>query len=232
MTKALRLFLFSTFFCSFSVFSQNLVVKYRFTKENNPIVDYELNIIKKYSLFYESEYCLNQLIPKSELIILKDKSPAITIFDKAGEIPVSTNKPNQLNWIIKDEKKTIEGYKSQRAEVNYKGRQWVAWFTNDLPFQDGPFIFNGLPGLILTVESDEYKFDLLGISKDDSKCSANIDPKGKEISYEKYESLFNTLSQKNDALFNSLNNLNLNLETKLSSMAEKEKKINTLRELL
>lgn len=231
MPKFERLFLIGIFFCSIFVLSQDLTVKYRFIKENIPVSDYDLDIEKNYSLFYESGYCLKDVVSKSDLIIYKDKSDNIKLLDKVGEVSISTNKPNKIDWVIKKDKKTIGGYNCQQAEVIYKNRKWIAWFSNDLPFQYGPFIFKGLPGLILMVENDTYKFELLEISKSKNGCSPVIE-KRKELSYEKYESLFHNISTKNDALLNSLGNLNLKIETKLESMSEKEKKINSLREIL
>lgn len=231
MNKFKRLIFIGIFFASISILSQNLTVKYRFMKENIIISDYDLNLEKDYSLFYESGYCFKDIVSKSELIIFKDKSFDIKLLDKVGELAIMTSKPVKLDWIIKKEKKTIGKYNCQQAEVIYKNKKWIAWFTNDLPFQEGPFIFNGLPGLILMMENDNYKFELLEISKLKNECSPIIDDR-KEISYEKYENLFNSLSKKNDALLKSLGNLNLKLETKLESISEKEKKINALRELL
>ncbi len=231
MIKTSKLFLSIMFLISFTAFSQDLVVNYRFLKENIPIKDYDLDINKDYSLFYETGYCLSNLVSKSELIFLKDKSFEIKLLDKVGDLSVSTSKPNQLNWEIKSEKKVIEGYNCQKAETFYRNQKWTAWFTTDLPFQDGPFVFKGLPGLILVIDNEKYKFELLEISKSTNQCSIAIDNR-KEISYEKYESLFNDVSNKNNALLNSLGNLNLNLETNLSSMSEKESKLNIIRELL
>ncbi|WP_137904878.1 GLPGLI family protein [Chryseobacterium sp. 2VB] len=73
----------------------------------------------------------------------------------------------QLNWKIIPEQKTIGKYKSQKAEVSYGGRNWIAWFTTELPFNDGPYIFNGLPGLIISIEDTEhdYSFNLIQVKK-------------------------------------------------------------------
>ncbi|MGA9211499.1 GLPGLI family protein [Kaistella sp.] len=67
-----------------------------------------------------------------------------------------------LIWNIKNEKKQIGKYDCQKAETNYGGRKWIAWFTNEIPVQDGPYIFRGLPGLIIEIsdEKSNYSFSL------------------------------------------------------------------------
>lgn len=68
-------------------------------------------------------------------------------------------------WKIEDEYKEILGFKCQKAGITYSGRDFVAWFAEEIPLQDGPYVFNGLPGLILQVEDTKgfYKFELIGI---------------------------------------------------------------------
>jgi len=55
-------------------------------------------------------------------------------------------------WKILPQKEKIGNYTAQKATTNYLGRQWTAWFSTDLPFQDGPYKFYGLPGLIVKLE--------------------------------------------------------------------------------
>ncbi len=49
-------------------------------------------------------------------------------------------------------KQKIGEYNAQKAITNFGGREWTAWFSTDLPFQDGPYKFYGLPGLIVKIE--------------------------------------------------------------------------------
>lgn len=55
-------------------------------------------------------------------------------------------------WKILPEKQKIGTYQAQKAVASFGGREWTAWFTTDLPFQDGPYVFYGLPGLIVKLE--------------------------------------------------------------------------------
>lgn len=67
-----------------------------------------------------------------------------------------------MDWEILPETAVIGDYKTQKAETVFAGRTWFAWFTTDIPFQDGPYKFSGLPGLIVKVEDSkgDYAFDL------------------------------------------------------------------------
>ena len=50
-------------------------------------------------------------------------------------------------------------------------KQYEAWFTENIEIQNGPYIFYGLPGLILEIydTKKEYSFKLLGIAKEEKK---------------------------------------------------------------
>ncbi|QIY89711.1 GLPGLI family protein [Chryseobacterium gallinarum] len=55
-------------------------------------------------------------------------------------------------WKILPDKEKIGNYNAQKAITSFGGREWTAWFTQDIPFQDGPYKFYGLPGLIVKIE--------------------------------------------------------------------------------
>lgn len=63
-----------------------------------------------------------------------------------------------LTWKIESEKMKFNIYDVQKATVTYAGRKWIAWFTTEIPFQDGPYKFFGLPGLIVKIEDDKQNF--------------------------------------------------------------------------
>lgn len=54
--------------------------------------------------------------------------------------------------------KEIGGYTCHSAKGSYAGRDYQAWFTPDIPVSDGPWLFCGLPGLILEVSSLDKEF--------------------------------------------------------------------------
>ncbi|MCT2562516.1 GLPGLI family protein [Chryseobacterium herbae] len=80
---------------------------------------------------------------------------------------IALKEQNKINWTIIPETKTIEGFKVQKATTTFGGRNWIAWFTNDIQIQDGPYKFCGLPGLILSVGDDkgDHIFNLVGSKK-------------------------------------------------------------------
>ncbi|MCT4329604.1 MULTISPECIES: GLPGLI family protein [Elizabethkingia] len=73
----------------------------------------------------------------------------------------------KLNWKLSKDAKTIGQMKCQKAITSYKGREWIAWFATEVPVNDGPYIFNGLPGLIVSLNDvkNNYEFNLIRIQK-------------------------------------------------------------------
>ena len=66
-----------------------------------------------------------------------------------------------MHWTVGTEKQTICGYQCQKATCHWRGRDFVAWFASDIPVKQGPWRFNGLPGLILKLYDTErfYTFE-------------------------------------------------------------------------
>lgn len=58
----------------------------------------------------------------------------------------------KLKWEILSDTKDIKGFKCQLAKTaTDTGDIFFAWFTKDIPIQDGPFRFKGLSGMILEI---------------------------------------------------------------------------------
>lgn len=70
-------------------------------------------------------------------------------------------------WQISDSVKQILDYSCQMATCDFRGRQWTAWFTPDIPISNGPWKFHGLPGLILEIydKQRDYHYTSIGIQQ-------------------------------------------------------------------
>jgi len=70
-------------------------------------------------------------------------------YNLAGEQYVIDEAYPAVDWEIADEIRDIGGYTAQKATCRFKGRDYTAWFTTEVPFQAGPWKLLGLPGLVL-----------------------------------------------------------------------------------
>ncbi|SHF07460.1 GLPGLI family protein [Chryseobacterium takakiae] len=80
-----------------------------------------------------------------------------------------------MEWKLIDEKKQILGYNCQKAETTFRGRNYTAWYTNEIGISDGPYKFSGLPGLILEVfdNDNNFHYSLLQIISKDKNVIFN-----------------------------------------------------------
>ena len=76
-----------------------------------------------------------------------------------------------FDWKIKEDTTNISGYKVQQATTNFGSREWVAWFSLEIPYSDGAYKFNGLPGLILKIHDtrNHYLFEMVSIEIPEEK---------------------------------------------------------------
>ena len=87
----------------------------------------------------------------------KELTASYRLFLGAGYGRYTEPKPN-FGWEILPETKNILGYKCQKAKGKFRGREYIAWFSSDIPRSDGPWKFCGLPGLILAVQDTKGDF--------------------------------------------------------------------------
>lgn len=53
----------------------------------------------------------------------------------------------------------IGTYMCNKATTSFRGRNYIAWYTNDIPITFGPWKFHGLPGLILDMYDQTHKYE-------------------------------------------------------------------------
>ena len=91
----------------------------------------------------------------------------VFLHTRLGTDRYKVEEDRSLDWKINNEKSVIGEWNVQKAELDFAGRKWIAWFTTDIPIQDGPYKFHGLPGLIVKIEDEtqSHKFELKGVEK-------------------------------------------------------------------
>lgn len=115
---------------------------------------------------------------------------------------IGYNDDTKFDWKILSEKEKIGTYNTQKATTEFGGRKWTAWFSSEIPLQDGPYKFHGLPGLIVKIEDDgkNYSWELKGNKKvnnfSETTYLESVSPGGnggkvQEIGRDKFEKTFN-----------------------------------------
>ncbi|WP_265429172.1 GLPGLI family protein [Chryseobacterium sp. YIM B08800] len=101
----------------------------------------------------------------NEIIYKVPAERKVTFETKVAYSRYNVNQNVNLKWNLINEFDEILNHKVQKATTKFGGRTWTAWFAKDIPIQDGPYKFYGLPGLILKIEdkSLSHRFLLKGI---------------------------------------------------------------------
>lgn len=113
----------------------------------------------------ENFYEFRSKVPKMHhtyTIIQNLSNKEIKFLEKIGTDKFYYEENIDRNWNILTETKVILGYEAQKAKIKYGGRNYTAWFTEEIPIPSGPYKFGGLPGLIVQIEDDKnhYVFQL------------------------------------------------------------------------
>ena len=115
-------------------------------------IEFSIDFTQKNLVKYE--VYMNQ----SDLTVISQNS----IFQNWQSKPcVVTEKLGSIDWEIIREYKQIGNFKVQKATTSFRGRNYVAWFTPDIPISIGPWKFHGLPGLIMEVKDEELGVQFL-----------------------------------------------------------------------
>ena len=107
--------------------------------------------------------------PKGKLTIW---APRATVYQ------IEENYEKQAWTLVDDSIKTVFGYECQLTTCTFRGRTYKAWYTAQLPYSEGPWKFNGLPGLITEVydTKNHYHFTLVSLKQNNVTpvCFYNI----------------------------------------------------------
>ena len=88
-----------------------------------------------------------------------------------------------IAWTMQPEHRRFGQFDCRRATGEFRGREYEAWYTLDIPIPTGPFKLGGLPGLILEARSLDGKVSFMfsGIEVSRKIPGAIIMPTGKDI---------------------------------------------------
>lgn len=107
-------------------------------------------------LFKNRVLWTNVVVKNKERLTVQDRFRNLYQYDEA--------KPD-FKWKLEEGSKQILNYDCNKATLNYAGRTYTAWYTKDIPFSNGPYKFEGLPGLILEIydTNKDFNFEAVGI---------------------------------------------------------------------
>jgi len=107
-------------------------------------------------------------------------------------------KQPDMKWELLEDEKQINDYKCKKAKTTFRGRTYEVWYTPEIPVSVGPWKFNGLPGLILSVTDSTdnfYSWEVASIKHSEEEYfdfQENINNKSKfqKISYQEFDEKF------------------------------------------
>jgi GLPGLI family protein len=109
--------------------------------------------------------------------------------DLMGEIFIVEDSIHSIKWKLEDETKVILGHTCKKAtSQNGKGANTIAWYAEDVTPSGGPDQFNGLPGMILGIDSNngEVVYTALELDKKADQKLIKAPSKGTKLSKEAF----------------------------------------------
>ena len=104
-------------------------------------------------------------LPSHEATIKEFSSGTLLTYDKVYIDNYMYQEPLSLmKWNLVPGSEMICGYKCRKATTSFRGRKWTAWYAPEIPIDNGPWKFGGLPGLILKIESDDNDHHFVAVA--------------------------------------------------------------------
>lgn len=114
-----------------------------------------------------------------------------------GETYLIEDTIRDFEWNIDSELVEINGYQCRAAISTSNGKSIKVWFTEDIAIADGPMTYNGLPGLILKVETPDLEIFATKIAFSDTSAIQAF-TEGKKISKEAMQKIINDSKNSED----------------------------------
>ncbi|MCL2651297.1 MAG: GLPGLI family protein [Candidatus Azobacteroides sp.] len=116
----------------------------------------------------------------SEQIYKDRQNGKIIMLNTSGDLSSNWYKGidsvGMLNWAITPDTAVFLNYPCQKATLQFRGRNYEAWFSPQIPINDGPWKFFGLPGLILKAKDTDgfFDFECVGLEYQNTPCIIEI----------------------------------------------------------
>ena len=171
------------------------------TTKENYILDIGTKETKYYTYdFFVADSLITNNIPfpkemklnTSDIIVHKNNNNEFFQYDLLENTVLQLQTNDTQKWNLSQEKKNVKNLSLQKAITTWGGRNWTAWFAEEIPFQEGPYKFHGLPGLIVEIYDNKknYHFELVRsekIKEEENQFIEMSEKMGIPITWEKYK---------------------------------------------
>ena len=118
---------------------------------------------------FQSEWSAarKESLPDTKLLFDRSKG-RLDAYDKVFINPYHYSEAiPSLQWRLEKGDSTVLGYPCHKATTRFRGRDYVAWYTEEIAYSYGPYKFGGLPGLITCIYDTqrEHIYTLVGFEK-------------------------------------------------------------------
>ncbi len=93
------------------------------------------------------------------------------------------------DWKITSEAQKIGNYLCRKAVLKQDTNEIIAWFTDEIPSNDGPREYYGLPGLVLKVQTTSSIIEATNIVISKEKVELKKPTKGKKVTREEFQKI-------------------------------------------
>lgn len=134
--------------------------------------------------FYKVQFGIQSSENLPDNFFTSKKKPVYFIYGKEKEpVTIFENVPNvketdyvftdeyDMKWSSSDETKTVDNIKLSKAETDFRGRHYIAWYDSKNNISAGPWKFKNVPGLIYEVYDtmDSFRWKLTKITVHNEK---------------------------------------------------------------
>ncbi|MDN6292103.1 MAG: GLPGLI family protein [Tetragenococcus halophilus] len=140
-----------------------------------------------------SDIAMLKTLPKAssnKRILKKEDVQKLSIYNEFYDKTYHYNDAIDLKWKILNVHDSLNRMKLRKAETQFRGRKYIAWYTDEIPASAGPYKFSGLPGLIVKLQDTKNEIEYSMISfrhfKKNKTLTLAYDQNGPSVSKNEY----------------------------------------------